>query len=65
MTDDHCARERIDRGGGDYPDTWYCTKDHEPDGQGVCVICGFEHECPEGCPDRWTYEDAMSTRSEV
>lgn len=62
MSNDHCAHERVDRGYGQCPDTWYCDKGHEPDVQGVCVLCGHEHECGDGCPDVSTYEGAMSTR---
>jgi len=30
----------------------------------ICSKCGFQHTC-EDCPDRLTYDDAMSTRPEV
>lgn len=65
MSNDHCAYGRFENGGQDYRSFWCCDKGHEPDVQGVCVLCGFEHECGDGCPDNSTYEGAMSTRSEV
>jgi hypothetical protein len=48
----HCVHERIDRGGGDYRDVWYCAKGHECEADYVCLKCGYEHGCPDDCPDR-------------
>ena len=65
MDYDTCVHMTVDRGRGDYQDAYECGEGHGSDDAGYCDKCKANHCCPDGCPDRFTRDDAMSMRSEV